>query len=238
MTLKFSKAWIKSAALGLGILALGGCAAGEGARDNPLLRKFQWFSYLEGGDFKQACAPGQPGLYRMVYNAVYTEQVRIYELNEENATLAVRVFGKANLRNFSVMELNDLLNPWRGTEAVRPVAAGDWDALLAGLESGGAFGPPNVGAELSSKGFFWTIASCHEGRYRFTGFQWPDPAWDKAVFAERLFALDPTGLPINEPRRTITGRNLGQNPTAQGKEINEYHIKVGEDGLVGFSPLF
>lgn len=240
MTMKLSRATAKPVLAVLAALVLTGCTASEGARDNPLLRKFQWFSYMEGGDFKDTCGPGAPSIYRMVYNAVYTEQVRIYELDPQANTLAARVFGKANLRHLSISSLNDLLNPWRGTEAVTRVSASDVQGLLGDLDASGAFGPPNVGAELSSKGFFWTIAACHEGQYHFTGFAWPGTAWDRARFTGRLFALDRTGVAVNDPRKTVTDRKLGENKTSSQRvdTRNQYHVKVGENGLDGFQPLF
>lgn len=238
MTLKSSNTWIKASIAGAVLLTLGACAAVEGIVNNPIERKFSWFSFLEGGDFKQSCDARSAGHYRMVYNAVYEEQVRIYELDAASETLDVRVILPANLSNLDVRQASDLLNPWRGTVASTRLSSADVNGFINDLGSFGVFGEPNVGAELSSKGFFWTIAACHEGQYHFTGFQWPDQSWDQATFADRLFALDETGIAVNAPRWTSVKRTFTYQRDKTGQTINEYHTKVGPDGLVRLSDLF
>jgi len=219
-----------------GALALGACAAGQGTADNPVLRKFQWFSYMEGGDFKDRCGPGAPARYRMIYNAVYTEQVRVYDLVADAGRLDARVIVPMDLRNFTVEGVTDLLNPWRGTTASRTVNAAAAAELLGALDADGAFGPPAVGVELPSMGYFWTIASCHDGQYHFTGLAWPSPAWERARFDDVLFALDPVGMAVNAPRDTRLKRT--QKPGTASNVENEFITKVGENGLAGFEPLF
>ena len=241
MTSKLSNMWTKAKAKLTGVLALGllaGCAAQPGGADNPITNKFQWFSYIEGGDFRNACGPGAPDRYRIIYNAVYTEQVRIYELTSAPMRLHTRVLLPMDLRDFRVDSLGGLLDPWRGQAAGADLSAPDMDALVADLDAFGAFGSPNQGAELSSKGFFWTVAACHKGRYHFTGFPWPSAQWDQARFTTRLFALDPTGVPVNEPRKTKTSRELGTPKGPQKNPVQQYHLKVGKNGLVGWGTLF
>lgn len=238
MTLKSSNAWIKASIAGAALLTLGACTAVEGIVDSPIERKFSWFSFLEGGDFKQSCDVRTAGHYRMVYNAVYEEQVRIYELDAATEVLDVRVIAPANLSKLEVSKISDLLDPWRGTVTSTRVSTSDVNGFISDLDSFGAFGEPNVGAELSSKGFFWTIAACHEGQYHFTGFQWPDKSWQRATFADRLFALDETGIAVNAPRWTSVKRTFTNKRDKTGQSTNEYHTKVGPDGLFRLSDLF
>ncbi len=238
MTLKLSSTRIKSACVAATLLVLGACTATEGMTDNPVLRKFQWFSYLEGGDFKAACTAGAPARYRMIYNAVYTEQVRVYDLNADTRNLDTQLILPMDIRDFSVEGFSDLLNPWRGQAGHVTLSPSDVDGLVNDLEAFGAFGAPNVGEELSSKGFFWTIAACHEGRYHFTGLSWPSPEWDGAAFSGRLFALDPNGVDINPPRVTDTTRTLQYAARNPRRKVQQYHLKVGEDGLAGVWTLF
>lgn len=234
MTLKSSNAWIKASLAGAALLALGACTAVEGIADNPIQRKFSWFSFLEGGDFKQSCDVRTAGHYRMVYNAVYEEQVRIYELDAASDILQVRVITPGNLSTLEVRKVADLLDPWRGTVADTSLSTADVNGLIGDLDAFGAFGDPNLGAELSSKGFFWTIAACHEGQYHFTGFQWPDKSWQRATFMKRLFALDETGIAVNAPRWTLVKRTSSNKRDATGRNSNAYQTKVGSDGLVRF----
>ena len=228
---------VRLAAAACAVLALGACAATEGGVDNPVLRKFQWFSYMEGGDFRDTCKAGAENRYRIIYNAVYTEQVRIYDLSERVSSLYTRVMLPADLRDFSIDSFGGLLDPWRGNTAITVLSASDLGGIVADLEASGAFGPPNVGAELSSREFFWTLASCHDGAYHFTGFSWPSPQWDQAHFADTLFALDSTDIPVNPPRKTNTRRKpYASNAPTRDKQ--KYNQMVGERGLVGFGPLF
>ena len=238
MTLNSSTPWAKSLALVAAVLALGACTAISGVIDSPIQRKFQWFSFLEGGDFKETCGPNAPARYRMVYNAVYTEQVRVYDLDPAAGVLDAHVIVPENIAAFEIEGIGDLSSPWRGKAATTKLSADDADGLVRDLETFGAFGAPNVGAELSSKGFFWTIAACHEGQYHFTGFAWPGAAWEQATFATRLFALDQTGVAVNNARRTSL---MLTHPSKRGKPGHptvEFRVKVGADGMAGHEPLF
>lgn len=240
MTLKSLSTRIKAVRLSLAVaavLAVSACAATEGGADNSVLRKFQWFSYMEGGDFRDTCKVGAENRYRLIYNAVYTEQVRIYELSEQTSSLHTRVLLPADVKAFSINGLDGLLDPWRGKTAVTQLVTSDIDTIVADLKDAGAFGPPNVGTELASQGFFWTIAACHEGSYHFTGFSWPSTDLENLSFAKTIFGLDQTEISINAPRKTKTSRFAY--PQNQSKvAVQQYHQKVGEHGLVRLGDLF
>jgi hypothetical protein len=235
MISKSSKRSLKTLGLMAALLALGACAAGDDIVNSPIQRKFQWFSYLEGGDFKAACTPGAAGRYRLVYNGIYTEQVRVYDLNAETGVLDTHLILPMDLRDFSVSEVAGLLDPWRGKPSSRLLSRDEVSSIVTALDQDGAFGPPAVGVELPSMGFFWTLASCHDGAYHFTGLAWPSAAWDQARFDDALQAVDPIATPVNPPRKTTLKRDphAGQR---YGIE-NEFIVKVGEDGLAGFEPL-
>src|SRR5258708_8497990 len=93
--------------LGLAGLALAGCSY-PGGIDNPLVRKFEWFSYVAGDDIRSKCGPGSPPQYRLVYNANWDEQVRAYDLPQSFAPdggpmLFTQVFGGyTNVSSFSL----------------------------------------------------------------------------------------------------------------------------------------
>ncbi len=229
MTSKSLK-WIKCSVLSTVMLGLVGCAS-VGSISNPIERKFTWLSYIQGGDFSELCSPTRPNQYRLVYNGVYTEQLRTYDLSA-SGDLAVRVIGPAYLNEMEISNPSDLLNPWRGHSASRLLTPDQVDLLVDTLEQDGAFGPPAEGLELSSKGFFWTIAACHGGAYHFTALSWPSPAWDKARFDDVVFALDPSSVAVNPPRKTDTRQDM----TAGVKDAKpiEFHTKVGKRGLAGF----
>lgn len=52
-----------------------------GRPDNAVERRYTWFSYLAGDDLRESCRSHAPPRYRFVYNAIYSEQVRTYEIN-------------------------------------------------------------------------------------------------------------------------------------------------------------
>lgn len=235
MILKSSKQSLKTLGLTAALLTLGACAAGDDIVNSPIQRKFQWFSYLEGGDFKATCTADAAGRYRLVYNGIYTEQVRIYDLNAATGVLDTQLILPMDLRDFAVSEAMDLLNPWRGKSAARILSRDEVSSIVTALDKDGAFGPPAVGVELPSMGFFWTLASCHDGAYHFTGLAWPSAAWDRARFDDALLAVDPIAEPVNPPRKTKLGRDLQAG--RRYNSDNEFIIKVGEDGLAGFAPL-
>ena len=231
-----SKIKVLSLACLLGVLTA--CAATQGSDSNPFLRKFQWFSYVEGGDFRESCKTDR---YRMIYTAVYTEQVRIYDVTAEpsSGTLHTRIINTANVKDLESVETwQTLLKPWRGTSIDTTLSPDELSGLVDDLESVGVFGSPNAGEELSSKGFSWTIAACHNGQYHFTGFAWPSDKWATLSFSDRLFALDTTRLAVNPPRKTFTSRRFGKPQLPGGHAQPEFHMKVGKNGLAGSGALF
>lgn len=222
--------------LALAGVALTACSAMQNADENPVFRKFQWFSYLQGDDFKANCAGSDR--YRLVYNGVYTEQVRIYDITRDDLNLHTRVVLPVKIKKFEVDSFSGLLNPWRGEFKDITLKASDIDGLVQDLQNLDVFGASNVGAELSSKGFFWTIAACHGGQYHFTGFAWPSENWPNFAFADRLFDLDPLGIDVNPPRKTRTTRLLSNRKGRLPDEGKEFHLKVGDNKLVGLGTLF
>lgn len=238
MILKLSSTKIKILSLVCLLGVLTSCAATQKSDNNPLLRKFQWFSYVEGGDFRGSCETDR---YRMIYNAVYTEQVRIYDVTagSSSGTLHTRIINTANVKDLESVETwQKIFKPWQGTSIDTTLTSDELSGLVNDLENVGAFTSPNAGEELSSKGFYWTIAACHNGQYHFTGFAWPSEKWATLSFSDRLFALDTTGLAVNPPRKTFTSRRFGKPQLPGGHAQPEFHLKVGENGLAGVGSLF
>lgn len=93
------------AALGAGLLA-GACTYTGKPADNPVERRFTYMSYLAADDLRAVCTAGTPERYRFVYNAEYSRQVRLYEVEIEpdgrGAVLEARILaarrsGRSNL---------------------------------------------------------------------------------------------------------------------------------------------
>lgn len=101
------------AVLGILLLVLGACESlGE---DHPFNRKFNWFDHLGGADIRAAC---QPDRYRFIYNGIYMEQVRSYDILATNQPdfhrFKVAVAEEADLRDIiTVLGRPDIFQPWR-----------------------------------------------------------------------------------------------------------------------------
>ncbi len=52
----------------------------QGGLENPVTRKFTWFSYVNGDDIRKVCAGLGADRYRFVYNGIYQRQTRTYDV--------------------------------------------------------------------------------------------------------------------------------------------------------------
>ncbi len=210
--------------------------------DNPIARKFSWFSYLNADDLRAACKPGATRRHRFVYNAIYSEQVRTYDLVADadgaGARMDVRVIGEANLLSLEIGRISDLLNPWRGTVAAADLSAAHVVHLERALAESGAYAEAPAGMRLKSTDFFWVVAACTGGQFHFNAYRWPSPRFDGAAFADLLFAWDGTGVPVNRPRRTSDFQLYRGNDRDGDSTVQEFELMVGKGGLRGVSPLF
>ena len=224
------------AGAGIVLLLLSGCAY-DGSGD-PVSRKFSWFDYLGGGDIRAACAAGAADRYRLVYNAIYVEQVRTYDLSvnpDGSGTLQSRVFGSPKLSAFSIGGISDLTSPWRGEAVSRRLDAAAVAALDADIAASGAYGPAPEGLRLDSDRFYWTVAACKGGVFRFNAYQWPSDRFAALKFPERLFAWDETGVTVHPPREADTREIHGSN---NPEGAARFTVEVGANGLMGAQPLF
>lgn len=217
----------------IGVMAVSSCAAVPGVDDDPIMRKLSWFSYINGDDMRPDCAAGGDENYRFVYNGIYTEQLRIYQAGGKENNFSVRVINEPDLSNISVASGVDLLNPWRGLKKEKNISSDEITKLTAAMENDGVFGPPAVGLRISSKGFFWTVAACHEGNFYFTALRWPAKEFTSAIFPAVLLSLDETNIKFNKPRWVDTSNVTNQSQTR--KKVEGFTLEVGEDGLVGIA---
>ena len=173
--------------------------------DNPLTRSFYWFRFVAGKDVREACGSGGPDHYRLVYNAIYREQVRAYDLVAQpggGAALTTRVFGEAGIvNNIVINDVVDILGPWRGVKTERTLTAGEFSTVIAALEQSGALRFPPRKFEVPSNDFYWAIAACRGGQFTATAFHHPADGFRTVSFDRPLFALDNSGVPVNPPRK-------------------------------------
>lgn len=207
--------------------ALSGCAYTGGDVGNPLFRKVQWLSFVEGGDIREACVAGSPEHFRLVYNALWDQQVRFYEWDSTARTL--KISSITHPGNVVTVELDDPLSPWRADTASVPLDQTAQDGLAAALDLSGAFGPPAVGLQLPSRSYYWTAASCRLGKYSFTAWAHPSAAYDAARFPAALAALDP-GRDKIIPPGPVAFDPFRENDRRRGP-LGDFTLKVGVNGL-------
>jgi hypothetical protein len=232
---------VRLGALALLVLA-GGCAYRDGGIGSPVTRKFQYFSYLGGDDIRGDCVPGAAARYRLVYNAVYDEQVRAYDLRRgatgSGATLSTQVFGGSGNLAAGFNPL-DPTGPWRGASAQVQLDEATYLQLIRAIEASGFGQPAPAGLSLPSWGFYWAVAACANGQFHYNAWLHPSDRFDRIQFDKILFARDSTGAPVNPPRRL----NAAEHRLASGADRNDptistFEVKVGENGLVGNAVVF
>ncbi len=209
--------------------------------DSPIVRSLNWFSYVGGDDIRAACRPGGRNHIRLIYNAIWEEQVRTYELflqPDGTAGLSIGVLqGQgtgANLSTLFIEKGDDATAPWRMRKGQRVLNVGETRELVGLLEVSSAFGPPRDGLRLPDNDFWWTVASCRNGVWGFQAYHYPTDGFAKVKFAEKLFAWDNVPIAVNRPRE-LEPAELRRDLNAPGdhslSRVDRWMLVVGKDGL-------
>lgn len=206
---------------------LASCTWAGGDIGDPLERKAHWFSFVGGDDIRATCDATSPDRFRLVYNGVYDEQLRIYELDSLRRLLTIRVVNQGNAGRLSTQ---DPLAPWRAVETKVQLDQAGYDGLVESFARGGMFAPPPVGLELPSRSYYWTAATCRQGRYGLTAWKYPSPAFAAMGFDARLFALDTTGVPVNQAKE-VPFDPLWESK-ARRLEVTTFSLRVTADGIL------
>jgi hypothetical protein len=194
---------------------------------NPLERKTSWFSYVGGDDIRATCDAGTPDRFRVVYNGIWGQQLRMYEVDGLRRVLNVHVTRSGNLMHFTA---NDLTAPWKAAEARVPLDAVAYDQLIAAYTADGMFAPPPVGLDLPARSYFWTAAWCKDGRFGVTAWKYPSAAFSALTFDRLLFAQDTTGIAVVRAA-PVPLDPLWESEARQGK-VTDFQLTVGKSGLV------
>jgi hypothetical protein len=178
----------------------------EGGNEQPAIRKFTWFSYIAAEDIKKKCIHDSKTQYRFVYNGVYNEQVRTYDIvqiGRYRYDIKITVAEEADITSFS-LDLNnpDLFQPWEPKVSVTNVSTEDINILEQTLKDIGFFESVPRNIKLSSIDFYWVISTCIDDKFHQNAFYWPNKKFKKAEFPKLLKIWDFTGIPVNPPRRT------------------------------------
>ncbi|MFI4998985.1 MAG: hypothetical protein ACHQK9_03815 [Reyranellales bacterium] len=205
--------------------------------EQPIVRSANWFSYVAADDIRAACKPGGRNRIRLIYNALWEEQVRTYEIflqPDGTAGMTVGVLAdQGNLTQLLLSGGSDVTTPWRTRKGERLLDAAETRELLGLLETSAAFGPPRDGLRLPDNDFWWTVASCRDGTWGFQAYHYPSDGFANVKFAEKLFAWDNVKVPINRPRK-LEPAELRRDPLAlkpSRDRADRWMLVVGKDGL-------
>lgn len=209
------------------VLLVVGCSYDGGGLGNPISRRFEWFSFVGGDDIRAACVAGSADRYRLIYTALYNEQVRVYEVDAASRQLTEKVLRPANLARFNLEDIGSL---WEPVTATVSLSKSEYDALQQSFVASGLYAPPPVGLDLASHSYNWTAAFCHQGTYGFTGWLYPSAAFEKLTFNRWLFDHDKTGIAIDEPAPIPF--DAIYNAQARADQVLQFTITVGSDGIV------
>jgi len=231
-----------SFALSLGlVLGLSTAASAQRADRNvdmPIVRSVNWFGFVGGDDIRASCTRGSRDRVRLVYNALWEEQVRTYEIYlqpDGTAGLNTGVLaGQGNVTSVTIAAGEDVLNPWRMQRGQRLLDVAETRDLMGLLQASSAFGPPRDGLRLPDNDFWWTVASCRGGVWGFQAYHYPTDGFANVRFAEKLFALDNVKIAVNRPRKLEPAefrRDPNNSKSAQRGRSDRWVLVVGKDGL-------
>ena len=220
--------------IGLIVIILSACSY-KGGEDQPAIRKFTWFSYVKADDIRTECNNSTNPQYRFVYNGVYNEQVRtydIYQVKKDRYQIKINVTEEADISSIKLnFEVPDLFQPWRPKISVADVPAKQIDILERTLRDIGFFDSLPPRGNLTSTNFYWVVSACIDRKFTQNAYIWPEEKFINAVFPELLSIWDFTDIPINPPRETS---NFGIYGTTETKDFrNHFNLKFGSDGFLG-----
>lgn len=222
-------------------LATAACAY-QGTPSSPMERNLTWYSYLNGDDMRPACVPGTPDHYRLVYNGIYIEQVRSYDAvagtPQSPGRITSRVFGSADVRSLFLSGPRDVFEPWNGQTAVTPLSDDQMDRLKETLAADLSGHPLTGRLELPSDDFYWIVAACMDGEFKFNAFRWPTPRFAALNFPDLLWSWDKTGVAVNQPRKVDPHILHGASPGEEMRNALRFNIAAEKDGLFGHRPFF
>lgn len=206
----------------------------------PVVRSFHWFDFVAANDIRDACVPGGRSRLRLVYNALWEEQVRAYEIflqPDGVAGLNIGVlegqgYATPGITNMLISNPRDIFAPWSMKGGQRILTVEETRELIGLLEESRAFGPPRDGMRLPDNDFWWTVASCRNGVWGFQAYHYPTDGFVNVKFSARLFSWDKVPIPVNPPRKLEPAEfRRDWNAPLQRARADRWMLVVGKDGL-------
>jgi len=206
----------------------------------PVVRSFHWFDFVAANEIRAACAPGGRNRLRLIYNALWEEQVRAYEIflqPDGTAGMNIGVLeGQGNvttgITNMLISNPKDIFAPWSMKGGQRILTVDETRELVGLLEESRAFGPPRDGMRLPDNDFWWTVASCRNGVWGFQAYHYPTDGFANVRFSTKLFSLDKVPVPVNPPRKLEPAElRRDMNAPLERARADRWMLVVGKDGL-------
>lgn len=201
--------------------------------DNPILRNLTWSRYVAGDDIRHQCMAGAPDRWRFVYNGIYDEQVRTYDIERYpgpngDGVITARVKGRGEVAEFLPFEP---FGPWRGKIAqgyISAAALADMDqaAMSVGLDR-----ITKPGTRLRSDNFYWVATACRNGVFFVHAWQQPQDTLAALGFSVILLGHDHTGIPYNAPRQLSLGP-FGNSYVDRGELTSHFQFVILKDGTI------
>ena len=213
-------------------ILLASCTS-DGGTNNPIFRPFQWFSYANGDDIRANCEPGRNARYRMIYNAIYDEQVRTYDIlqitTSESATQTTRAF-RGGINVDWLLAAGGTSGPKATHESKEVISLKDLIAIEQALIKSGFEQPAIKGQILYSDEFYWIAMVCRDGNFKY--YAWTDDNADiaKLPFREVLSKGDKTGVPFQEPYVPVVFGRSSRYYNG-GRDSTYFTLQVGDNGL-------
>lgn len=223
-------------------LLLAGCAyqatgnqgAGMGI-DNPVERRFTWFSYLDAADIRNSCAAGGPDQLRLIYNGQFYSQVRAYDiLGGAKPVMTARARGvSGNLLNMSFDSLEGLFGPWNFRQSQATLSTAEWAELNDLLRRSGYAVTVQDGMRLHSHDYYWLVAGCEKGQFRFNAWaaRSNSTPLEKVQFLDFLLKRDQTGIAYRAPRPVTYIEKYGDSKGQSKKYSGDFTITVRPTGI-------
>lgn len=221
-------------------LAIGGCQYAGPAGD-PVTRNVGWFDYVGAEGLKAACGPGASTRLRFVYNGIYDQQIRSYDVHElprgRGAAMSAWARGDGDLTRG--VEFPNLLSPWQGKRVESVLSPQTMSDLRSALRRDRFESFKPVGLRLPSNEFYWVVTGCIDGRFQANAWMYPSDRFKTLSFPGILQANDRTGIafrkarPVNQREDDPTRHQGDRSPSD-----NVFHIQLGANGIVGAKGLF
>lgn len=217
---------------------LGACQPFDGGLDYLPTRVVSWFGYNDAVDIRRGCTPGSADRLRLIYNAIFREQVRSYDIVREPQATVVsiesRVYPDQGLQFSDTITIDpaDFGAIFRPLVVNGTLTDAEWRRLLQALDQDGFSGPTPRGKELNSWDFFWIVAGCVNGQYHYQAWTRTDRNFAALRFPNVVQQLDRTGFRFNPVRAVNPPSDYGQD-RAFSRTLG-FSFRVGTNGLVGF----